>query len=342
MVARAEVATGSGRAKGVAARLPVTALDVQRRRSALVIANPKASTVSAALESVVMAALGGVLDVRAQRTAYAGHATLMASAAAAAGTEVVVALGGDGTVNEVLNGLAHAGSGGPSPTVLAPLPGGATNVIARVLGYPNDLVAATDELLGRLAAWAPQEITLGRAGERWFAASAGIGLDAEAARDVDRFPERKARFGKWWYLSRALRAAGRGYVGTVLPAPRLTVTDLGEPAGDPWPATLAIAQNAAPYTYFGARRVDVCPDADLALGLDLAAARLRWRDLGPAAIGVFRGGPRDLPSVRIFHDRTALAIASTGAPFPLQVDGEFVGEQDELRLVSVPRALRVL
>src|SRR5437763_13928768 len=115
------------------------------RKRVLLIVNPYATTVSDRLKKLVVYALRGTYDVTAIDTQARGHATELCREAAQAGYDVVVAFGGDGTVNEAANGLAG------SATALSCLPGGRTNVYCRGLGMSVGLVDATEHLL-RLAA----------------------------------------------------------------------------------------------------------------------------------------------------------------------------------------------
>src|SRR3954449_9397163 len=109
-------------------------MDRQRpARRMLIIVNPYASTVSDRLKHLVVYALQGRYEVDAVDTQARGHATELCRAAALEGYDVVVAFGGDGTVNEAANGLV----GLESDTALTCLPGGRTNVYCRMLGMPN-------------------------------------------------------------------------------------------------------------------------------------------------------------------------------------------------------------
>src|SRR5215207_4465437 len=112
----------------------------------LLIVNSSASSVTARGKVVIQKALSADHDVTVAETRRRGHATRLALDAAADDTEVVVVLGGDGTLNEAANGLAG------SDTALAALPGGSTNVFARTIGLPNDPIEATGDLLAALAA----------------------------------------------------------------------------------------------------------------------------------------------------------------------------------------------
>src|SRR5919204_2327393 len=144
--------------------------DVPRRRM-LVIVNPYATTVSDRLKNLVVYALQSRYEVEAIDTEKREHATQICREAAREGYDVVVAFGGDGTVNEAANGLV----GGETP--LTALPGGPTNVWARTLGIPNDVVDATEHLLRMADEFRPFRVDLGRAGSRYFVFAAGVGLD---------------------------------------------------------------------------------------------------------------------------------------------------------------------
>src|ERR1700760_2435364 len=142
--------------------------DTPQRRM-LVIVNPYATTVSDRLRHLVVYALRGRYDVHAVDTEARGHATKLCREAAREGYDIVVAFGGDGTVNEAANGLAG------SETALSCLPGGRTNVYCRMLGIPIDVVDATEHLLSLAHDWQPRRVDLGQANDRHFLFSAGGG-----------------------------------------------------------------------------------------------------------------------------------------------------------------------
>src|ERR671926_1103002 len=128
----------------------------------LVIVNPYVTTMSDRLKHLVVYALQGRYDVHAVDTQRRGHATELCREAAREGYDVVVAFGGDGTVNEAANGLAG------SDTPLSCLPGGRTNVYCRMLGIPTDVVDATEHLLQLADDWRPRRVDLGHVNERRF------------------------------------------------------------------------------------------------------------------------------------------------------------------------------
>jgi diacylglycerol kinase family enzyme len=130
------------------------------KKRMLVIVNPYATTVSSRLKNLVMYALQSRYAVEAVDTEKSGHAIQLCREAASEGYDVVVAFGGDGTVNEAANGLVG------SDTPLTCLPGGATNVWCRMIGIPRDVVDATEHLLRMADDFRPFPVDLGRAGDR--------------------------------------------------------------------------------------------------------------------------------------------------------------------------------
>jgi diacylglycerol kinase family enzyme len=287
----------------------------------LLIVNPYATTVSDRLKNLVVYALRGRYEVEAIDTNARGHATELSREAAREGYDVVVAFGGDGTVNEAANGLAG------SATPLTCLPGGRANVYCRMLGIPADVVDATEHLLLMADDWQPRRVDIGLANERKFVFSAGAGLDASVVEQVDAHPHLKARFGEWYYTTTALRTFARRYL---LHPPRLEVR-LGD-------ATIAgvtvIVQNAAPYTYFGNRPVEMGEGATLQSG-DLAGVVLdRARPVDAPSI-IARAFSRHLRVTRHRHVHAFSAVdrlrvrSLDERPLPLQVDGDYIGEAAE-------------
>src|ERR1700760_1828222 len=168
------------------AMLDLEQADVPSRRM-LVIVNPYATTVSDRLKNLVVYALRGRYDVHAVDTEARGHATELCREAASEGYDVVVAFGGDGTVNEAANGLV--GSDNP----LCCLPGGRANVYCRTLGIPNDLLEAPEHMLAMADDWRRRAIDLGVVNGRCFTCNSGVGLDAMVVERVDSNPRLKAR-----------------------------------------------------------------------------------------------------------------------------------------------------
>src|SRR3954447_4740575 len=156
-------------------------------RRMLVIVNPYATTVSDRLKNLLVYALQGRYEVDAVETEARDHATQLTREAASEGYDVVVAFGGDGTVNEAANGLIG------SNTPLTCLPGGSTNVFCRTLGIPADVVDATEHLLRMADDFQPRLVDTGRVNGRHFVFASGIGLDASVVERVDSHPRLKRR-----------------------------------------------------------------------------------------------------------------------------------------------------
>src|SRR5581483_3999045 len=139
---------------------------------AMLVVNPKATLTTERQRDILTRALGSDLKVDLAQTTRRGHATEFGAQAAEAGLDLVVVLGGDGTINEVVNGLLGSGPWDPergqSLPALAVVPGGSTNVFSRALGIARDPVVATSELLDALRAGRSRRIGLGRVNDRWF------------------------------------------------------------------------------------------------------------------------------------------------------------------------------
>lgn len=304
---------------------------------ALLVVNPKATGTTARSRDVLASALAADVKVEVHETEARGHATELARRAAEDGVDHVVALGGDGTVNEVVNGiLASGGRAGEIPS-LGIVPGGCANVLARSLGLPVDPVEATAVLLDALRADRTRTIGLGRADDRWFTFCAGLGIDAAT---VHRVEGRRGSTGKqvtpWQYARGALREYLFHLDRTT---PPLTVET---PGCEPMPVFVGLVCNAAPWTYLGDRPVNPCPDASFDDGLDLFGLR-RMRPLPTVRVllGLFRErGPRGRNVVSL-HDRREITVRAE-QPTALQVDGDYLGDTTEVTFRAVPHALQVL
>ncbi len=310
---------------------------------ALLIVNPRATSTTPVRRDVIARALASELDLEVVETRYRGHATKLARTAARDGFGLVLTLGGDGTVNETVNGLmaapAGAEPGGPdSRPALAAIPGGMANVFTRALGLPTDPIDATGRILASLLRGQCRQIGLGRAGERYFAFNAGLGLDAEVVRAVeglrkDGVPATAPRYF-WTAFTHFFTVTDRRH-------PALTVEQPGqEPAEDLF---FCIVSNAAPWTFLGSRAVNPSPEADFGAGLDLFALRTLGTAHTLATLRRMLGsnGPPRGRSVLALHDLAALTIRSN-RPIAFQVDGEYVGETEQVAFTSVPSALRVV
>jgi diacylglycerol kinase family enzyme len=322
---------------------------------ALLIANPYATSTTAVRREVITRALASELDLNVVQTRYRGHGRHVAEGAARDGYELVLTLGGDGTVNEVVNGMLRAspppaagqpgatppaaaqpGATPPGAPIFAPLPGGSANVFTRSLGLPADLVDATGQILGALQERRTRSIGLGLAGQRYFCANAGLGLDAEVVRVVEGLRARGRGASAGMYVLAAVR---QFCAVTNRRVPALSLERAGAPALNG--LFLGIVSNSSPWTYLGQRPVLASPRAGFDTGLDLLAVRTLGtiRTLNLVRQMLSRGPAGR--SVVCLHDQPVLTFRAT-RPVAFQVDGEYVGEREHVELRSIPDALRVL
>ncbi len=310
---------------------------------ALLIVNPHATSTTRTRRDVIVRALASVVDLEVVQTRYRGDATKVAADAADGKYDLVITLGGDGTVNEAVNGLlAGAGSEPPDASrlpALAALPGGNANVFTRSLRLPPDPVDAAGQLIEDIVAGRERCIGLGAAGGRYFTFNAGLGLDAEVVRAVE------GRRSDGRSISPALfgRMALRQYYQVT--DRRSAAISFAEPASlIAERAYLCIVSNSAPWTYIRDRPVNASPRASFDTGLDLLALR-RLKTLSTlrtlTQMLSTRGRQPHGHDVIAVHDLPAITVESD-RPMAFQLDGEYVGEVEEVRFRSVPRALRVV
>ena len=302
----------------------------------LVVANPRATSITPRARRVLTDALSRMAEVSVEETANRGHAAALACRAMRERVDVVVALGGDGTVNEVVNGILTDGVHPRVPSV-AVVPAGSTNVFARALGLPNDPVEATAAVLEALAAKSRRLISLGRADDRWFLFAAGFGFDAAVVAAVERDRRRGRRSTHALYIRTALRtyAAAAGH----RPAITLVRPDGSERAG----LHFVVVSNVSPWTYLGRHPITPSPAASFDNGLSVYARR----SMGVAsltrgiadllAVGRAPGGR----GVVVEDDRPGFLLRAAH-PLPFQVDGDHLGDRTEVQFWSIPRALRIV
>lgn len=304
---------------------------------ALLVVNTSATETTRKTRDILARALASDLKVDVAETTHRGHAAELGTQALRDGVHVVVALGGDGTVNEVVNGLLVDGPSAHVPA-LAVVPGGSTNVFSRALGQSHDPVEATAEILDALRQDRSRLISLGRADDRWFTFTAGVGFDAEVVRRVERLRER----GRVSTASLYIRAAvTQFYLDRNRWRPPLTITVPGEEALSGF--FFCVASNTAPWTYLGTRPVTLIPRAGFDSGLDvLALGRTGTMRMLRHASRALRGRePARHRTVRTITGASEVHLRST-RPVAIQLDGDYLGEQDTLLLRSVPSALRVI
>jgi diacylglycerol kinase family enzyme len=313
---------------------------------ALLVVNPKATTTSERSRDVLVRALRSAVNLTVEYTTRRGHAATLARAAAESGVDLVVTLGGDGTVNEAVNGLmtAHAaldgiaGSRAQALPALAVVPGGSTNVFARALGLPRDWVDGTSVILEALREGRHRVIGLGRADDRYFTFAAGIGLDAAVVRRVEQARLRGRKSTPSLYFRSIV---GQFLVSDDRKNPPMTIERPGEPAE----ADLGtvIVQNTAPWTYLGDRPVNPSPGSSFDRGLDVFALRRlavtsTTRTL--AQLATRKGDPHGKQTLHL-HDQDEFTVVAN-RPQAFQLDGDYLGERQKVHFVSVPEALRVI
>jgi diacylglycerol kinase family enzyme len=304
---------------------------------ALLIVNPRATSTTVTRREVIVRALGSEVKLDVVQTRYRGHASVLAAEAAQRGHQAIFTLGGDGTINEAVNGLL--GTGTRSSPALAPLPGGSANVFVRALGIPTAPVDATGLMLEAIRAGRERRIGLGLADGRYFTFNAGLGLDAEVVRAVEGLRAQGRAATPALYTWAAVR---QFYAVTDRRHPALTLERHGhEPIGQLY---VGIVSNTSPWTYLGTRPVNPNPLAGFDTGLDIFALR-KLRTVGTLnavrQMLAGRGTPPRGRHLLSLHDQGELTLRSS-RPIACQLDGEYVGERECLTLRSVPEALRVI
>ncbi|NUW45091.1 diacylglycerol/lipid kinase family protein [Nonomuraea rhodomycinica] len=336
---------------------------------AMLLVNPKATTTNARTRNVLLRALGAAMELTVEETGYRGHAASLAATARAKGYDVVAVLGGDGTINETVNGLLNpvngiaarpsgpGDDGAPAPSVadavaddnpsagrpaVIVIPGGSANVFARGLGLPNDPVEATGAVLEALREGRRRTVGLGQAlwenESRYFTFCAGLGYDAEVVRAVEglRGAGRKATPAR--YVNTALRH----YVATDKRRPAMTLTGPGIPTAAG--IFMAIISNTSPWTYVGTRPVRPTPWASFETGLDmLGLQRMGLTSLMPLIQHILTESDA-LPSGRHLvqlHDEPEFTLTAD-RPVAFELDGDYLGERESVTFRSIPNALQVL
>ena len=305
----------------------------------MLVVNPKATATTERQRDILTRALGSDLKLDVIQTTHRGHAIELGRQAAESGLDLVVVLGGDGTINEIVNGLLGSGpwtgSAADAPA-LAVVPGGSTNVFSRALSVARDPVVATSELLEALRAGRSRRIGLGRVDERWFTFTAGLGIDADAVRRVER-----ARIkGRAPTPNRYIRATVRSFLAMDRRHPPLT---LERPSEEPVPGLyLGIVANTAPWTYFRSKPIVLTPDVSFDTGLDLVAMRrMGMLSAARAVTGMLRSTGISGRGAAVFTDLHEFRLTGE-TPLPLQVDGDYVGDRTSATFRAIPAALRVI
>ena len=290
---------------------------------------------TATVTDLAIRALAGLVDLEVARTQYRGHARELAAASDA---DLVIVHGGDGSINEAVNGVMSRAACASRPAV-AMIPGGGANVLARALGLPLDAAEAIRQLREAIAAGRYRTIGLGLAADRYFTFSAGLGMDAEVVREVDRMRAQGRRESAALFIRTMVR---QYYRGTDRRQPALRLERDGEPPING--LFMTIVTNRSPWTYFRGRPLLPVPNPDFNSGLDLLALRRIRVTTIVNAIGQMlyvRSRPprgRDMLSVL---GSESLTLRSA-RPIALQADGEYLGETEAVTFQFVPHALRIV
>lgn len=311
---------------------------------ALLVMNPKATATSERGRDVLSQALSAEMDTTIGETKYRGHAAELARAATGDGYDLVVALGGDGTVNEVVNGILTAArpldaAGDPRPLPdLGVVPGGSTNVFARALGLPNDPVEATGVLLDAIRAGRRRPVSMGLADDRYFTFCAGYGFDAAVVGRVEqqRVAGRKSTGGL--YIRSAVGVFMRGMDRKTAPI-AMTLADGTEIPG----MFMSIVTNTSPWTYLGGRPITPTPQASFETGLDLfGVTRMKVWPALQVVRRMVNGSERlgRARSVTVQHDLSEFTLTAV-VPTDFQLDGDHLGLRESVTFRAIRDALRV-
>jgi len=298
----------------------------------VVIANPVASQFTGGAHRDVMAIFDKTAEVRPLWPGSGPEAAEVAAGAVADGVNVVVAMGGDGIVHHVAQGVVG------SEAVLGIIPVGTTNVFARILGLPSRPTKAAKLIARsnppRRVGVAGMTLLRGSVETRHYALfSCGLGLDAEIVVEADTDPYRKYRFGSLHYASTALAVALGRFPGR---RPHIEAR-----CGDRKAKGIsAIFQFREVYTYFGRRRITIIPEAPAPMAL-LVMIRLARRRLPRIAFdALVRGDLRDVRGFEVWEGVEEVSFQAN-PPAPAQADGEALGMVDAASVSWLPDALQV-
>lgn len=298
----------------------------------LLIVNTNATRHSPRRQREVQQLLGSQHKLEVATTGHRGHATDLAREAAEEGIETVVVLGGDGTINEALNGLVQ------TDTKLGLLPGGNTNVLARTLGISRRLDLAAIQLLRGLSLNRSRPLGLGSLNGRWFAFCAGIGFDADVVASVEERVRMKHMYGDWFFAACAVNTFFRGYDRL---HPALT---LRTPERTTDRAFFALVFNSNPYTYIKGRPISPSPGATFERGLWLTAPlTMKTTKILGLLVSALRDARRfvDGPDVAVLEDLLTFEITSERA-MSYQVDGDYLGKLTHANFAWEPNLLQVV
>lgn len=295
------------------------------------VVNAFASSVTARNTVIVHQVLSRGNEVEVVETNRRGHATRFSQDAARQGVDVVIGYGGDGTLNEVATGVAG------TDTALGVLPGGSTNVFARTLGMPNDPVLAVQQLADGINARHIEPIGLGQVNGRYFCFHTGVGYDAAVVKEVEKHGSLK----RWAGHPLFIYAGARTMTSYDRSSPHFAVEFAnGDRVADGY---FTVVLNTNPYTYLGNRPLDLSPAANLERGLVVITFKtLKVMAVLKSLGGALRGGGVKPSETLDVHEDVDEFTISHHEPFPYQLDGDYLGEINELQFRHVPDAIRLV
>ena len=308
---------------------------------AVLIVNPNATSTTPAGRDLLAHALESRVKLTVAHTDHRGHAIEIARDAAREGVDVLIVHGGDGTVNEVVNGiLGEVGVGGTAPAV-GVVPGGSANVFARALGISQDPIEATNQLVDLLSDYRRRKswrrIGLMDCGERWAVFTAGMGVDGDVVAAVEAQREK----GRTVTASRYIRVAVREMLASARKEPTLT---LHLPDREPVAGVhFAFVSNSSPWTYANTRPVWTNPATTFETGLGVFAITSMnvWANLRLVRQMLSRR-PRFAAKHLIRDDDLPWLKVTSDIPVACQIDGDFLGPRNVMTFTAVPDALGVV
>lgn len=297
--------------------------------------NPVSTEVTAESVGSVLVAMATRLEVVAMHTLETGDAERLGGLAVEQGFDAVFVLGGDGTANEVVNGVGDR-------LPIGVLPAGGTSVLPRVLGLPRDLGEAVERLCDALDEASVRSIGLGTVNGRRFSFAAGIGIDAEIVKRIDErgrggeAADEAQRPGDLWFVREAIAVLLEGEYAS--PLMRVAV-----PGQEDLQAATVFVANCSPWSFAGPVPLDVAPDASFEGGFDLVVVESVETRSAPGRIASLLGrkDDEDDDGVRRLHDLEQ-ATVHCARPLPVQVDGELLGEFDQIELGVIRNAAQLL
>jgi diacylglycerol kinase family enzyme len=303
----------------------------------LLIVNRRATSMTGTVADLAVRSLAGLVDLDIERTQYRGHARDLAAATDA---DLIVVHGGDGSINEVVNGvMSRTSADERRQPLIAVIPGGGGNVLARSLGLPVEAAPALRQLREALEAGRYRTIGLGLAGDRYFTFSAGLGWDAEVVGEVDRQRAEGHKESPTLFLRTMVRTY---YRSTDRRRPALTMERDGEPPVSD--LFMTIITNRSPWTYLNSRALLPVPRPDFNSGLDVLALRrirlMRIVSLVGQMLYIRSRPPRGRDLLTVLGSETLTVRSSR--PIAFQVDGEYLGETEAVKFQFVPHSLRVV